>query len=155
MTVSFLKYLFSFFGCVGSWLLVAQAILLQCTGSRVLWLGCPMACELLIPWSGIKSVSLALEGKFLATEPPGKSPQMYSSQLTSQLGPDGLGLSIKKDQLLPFLQLVTDRQGHNGPRWGFPHVPQHLPPGALRGQGPCLLPLSNKCLWLLMLTTED
>ena len=60
-------------------------------------------------------MSPALEGKFLGTEQPGKSPKIHSSQLISQLGPDGLGLSIKNDQLLPFLQLVTDRQGNDGP----------------------------------------
>ena len=36
-------------------------------------LSCPVACGILVPRPGIKPVSLALEGGFLTTEPPGKS----------------------------------------------------------------------------------
>ena len=36
-------------------------------------LHCPRACGILVPSPGIKPTSLALEGRFLTTEPPGKS----------------------------------------------------------------------------------
>ena len=41
----------------------------------VLGLSCPMACGILVPPSGIESVSPALQGGFLTTGPPGKSQQ--------------------------------------------------------------------------------
>ena len=34
---------------------------------------CPAACGILVPWPGIEPASPALEGRFLATGPPGKS----------------------------------------------------------------------------------
>ena len=48
----------------------------ECVGSVVISLrfGCPVACGILVPQPGIKLVSPALEGGFLTTEPPGKSP---------------------------------------------------------------------------------
>ena len=40
----------------------------------VAWrLSCPAACGILVPWSGIESVSPALESRFFTTGPPGKS----------------------------------------------------------------------------------
>ena len=50
---------------------------LWCAGSRVVaWgLSCPAACGTLVPWPGIEPVSLALEGRFFTTGPPGKSPE--------------------------------------------------------------------------------
>ena len=44
-------------------------------GSQVVALGlsCPMACGILVPLPGIESMSLALEGGFITTGPPGKS----------------------------------------------------------------------------------
>ena len=36
-------------------------------------LSCSMACGILVPQSGIKPTTPALEGKFLTTGPPGKS----------------------------------------------------------------------------------
>ena len=38
-------------------------------------LSCPAAYGILVPWPGIKPASFALEGGFLATGPPGKSPK--------------------------------------------------------------------------------
>ena len=35
---------------------------------------CPVACEILVPRPGIEPSSTALEGGFLTTGPPGKSP---------------------------------------------------------------------------------
>ena len=35
-------------------------------------LSCPNPCGILVPWSGAEPQSPALEGGFLATEPPGK-----------------------------------------------------------------------------------
>ena len=43
------------------------------SGCGALGLSCPMACGILVPWSGIKPASLALQGRFLTTGPPGKS----------------------------------------------------------------------------------
>ena len=37
-----------------------------------------MACGILVPPPGIKPSSLALEGRFLTTEPPGKAPSHFS-----------------------------------------------------------------------------
>ena len=55
-------------------------ILLQLTGSRqqasvvvAQALSCPEACRILVPGPEIQPVSPALAGKFLTTEPPGKS----------------------------------------------------------------------------------
>ena len=36
-------------------------------------LSCPMACGILVPWSGIEPETLAVESRFLTTGPPGKS----------------------------------------------------------------------------------
>ena len=54
--------------------------LLQLTGSRqqasvvvAQALSCPEACTILVPGPEIQPVSPALAGKFLTTEPPGKS----------------------------------------------------------------------------------
>ena len=49
---------------------------LWCTGSVVVaqGLSCSKACGILIPWPGIKLMSPALEGRFLTSGPPGKSP---------------------------------------------------------------------------------
>ena len=40
-------------------------------------LSCPVACGILVPRTRIKPVSLALEGGFLTTGPPGKSQSPY------------------------------------------------------------------------------
>ena len=40
----------------------------------VLRLSCSSACGVLAPWPGISPMSLALQGRFLAPRPPGKSP---------------------------------------------------------------------------------
>ena len=37
-------------------------------------LSCPTACRILVPCPGIEPMSPALEGRFLTTGPPGKSP---------------------------------------------------------------------------------
>jgi len=60
----------------------------DCTGSLLQHLGitslvvawgfsCPKVCGILVPWPGIEPVSLALEGRFLTTGPPGKSPSEF------------------------------------------------------------------------------
>ena len=48
----------------------------ECVGSLVAAhrLSCPAARGILVPWPGIKPASPALEGRFLTTGPPGKSP---------------------------------------------------------------------------------
>ena len=52
---------------------------LQCTDSLVLTCGlsCSEACGILIPWSGIKPMSPALQDGFLTTGKPGKSPDSF------------------------------------------------------------------------------
>ena len=40
-------------------------------------LSCPTACGILVPRPGIEPVSLALEGGFLTTGPPGKSQSYF------------------------------------------------------------------------------
>ena len=59
-------------GHVGS---VVVALELSCASSVVVVCGLsrPVACGILVPWPGIKSVSPALEGGFFITGPPGKS----------------------------------------------------------------------------------
>ena len=44
-------------------------------------LSCPLAYGILVPWSGIELVSPALEGGFLTTGPPGKSPIAFLMEL--------------------------------------------------------------------------
>ena len=46
-------------------------------------LSCPMASEILVPWWGIEPASSALEGEFLTTGSPGKSPdnKFYSNSI--------------------------------------------------------------------------
>ena len=39
-------------------------------------LSCPTACEILTPRQGLEPASPALEGRFLTTGPPGKSPKI-------------------------------------------------------------------------------
>ena len=39
---------------------------------------CPKTCEILVARPGIQPVSVALEGRFLTTGPPGKSPNRHS-----------------------------------------------------------------------------
>ena len=50
-------------------LIAARGLLSRC-GT---WVYCPMACGILVPGPGIEPVPPALEGRFLTTEPPGKS----------------------------------------------------------------------------------
>ena len=45
-----------------------------CVGSRARRLSCSVACGILVPRPGIKPSPSALEGGFLTTGPPGKSP---------------------------------------------------------------------------------
>ena len=69
----FKKYLFIylFIGCIRSWL--------QHTGSFVATRGlsCPAACGILVPRPGIEPTSPTLEGGFLTTGSPGKSPWFF------------------------------------------------------------------------------
>ena len=44
---------------------------------------CPTTCRILVPLPGIKPVSPALEGRFLTTGPPGKSPCLSSDSGTT------------------------------------------------------------------------
>ena len=57
-----------FFGRAGSSLKHMRASTIVARGFR-----CPLALWILVPQLGIKLVSLALEGEFLTTRPPGKS----------------------------------------------------------------------------------
>ena len=40
-------------------------------------LSCPSVCGVLVPQPGMEPASPALEGRFLTTGPPGKSPHVY------------------------------------------------------------------------------
>ena len=65
--------------CVGSLLRRSGfSLLLWHMGSVVVvhGLSCPVACGILVPGSGIKPVSPALEGRFLITGPPVKSQEI-------------------------------------------------------------------------------
>ena len=55
----------------------AQALELMGLEVEVHGLCCPVACGILVPWSGIKLVFPTLEGRFLTTEPPRKSLECY------------------------------------------------------------------------------
>ena len=45
-------------------------------------LSCPVACGILVPRPGIEPAFLALEGVFLTTGPPGKSPSCLLFEVT-------------------------------------------------------------------------
>ena len=51
----------------------------DCTGSVLVaqGLGCLVACEILVPWSGIEPTSLTSQGRFSTTLPPGKSRNQF------------------------------------------------------------------------------
>ena len=49
---------------------------LWCAGSKARGLNCPTECGILVPQPGIEPMSPALEGGFLTTGPPGKSPNL-------------------------------------------------------------------------------
>ena len=57
-----------------------RELLLGLEGSVVASCGrhCSTACGILIPQAGIKPISLALQGGFLTTGPPGKPPTLFS-----------------------------------------------------------------------------
>ena len=76
----FLFFLLFIFGCVGSQLHRVGSLLWH-TGSLVVVLGlsCSLACGILVSLSGIKLVSLALQGGFLTSRQSRKS-QIYHSQ---------------------------------------------------------------------------
>ena len=44
-------------------------------------LSCSKACGILVPPPGIKPMSPVLQGRFLTTGPPGKSPVNFNNQL--------------------------------------------------------------------------
>ena len=71
---------FFFFWLCWVFIAVLKLLLLQSTGSRVHrlsncspWLSYSVACGIIVPQSGIKPTSLALEGRFLTTGPAGES----------------------------------------------------------------------------------
>jgi len=51
-------------------------------------LRCPVACGILVPQPGIKPVFPALEGGFLATGPPRKSPEYIFIRIKFNLSSD-------------------------------------------------------------------
>ena len=64
----------------------SSRVLLHHTGFSLVvthGLSCPVVCGIFVPWPGIKPSSPALEGGFLTTGPPGKSPGL--SSLHSQI----------------------------------------------------------------------
>ena len=73
------SYLFYLCGMVGlSW--GPQELLLSWMNSLVVVCGlsCSVACGILVPGPEMEPVSPALQGRFVATRPPGKSPQIHS-----------------------------------------------------------------------------
>ena len=76
----FFFYLLFIFGFAGSSLLYMGFLQLQWARVSLLaehgfWVGglsCPEACHIFLPLPGIRLVSLALQGRFLTTGPPGK-----------------------------------------------------------------------------------
>ena len=69
------------FFAVGAWLLSSYGVWAPEHGVSVLVLCgliCSMACGILVPWPGIEPTFHALEGRFLTTGPPGKSPPFLS-----------------------------------------------------------------------------
>ena len=53
------------------------AVVLGLQSSRARGFSCSAACGILVPPPGIEPASPALEGRFLTTGPPGKSPQNF------------------------------------------------------------------------------
>ena len=72
---------------VGSVLCGTRALQLRHASSVVVvhGLSCPTACGILVPQPGIEPGSPALEGGFLTTGPPGKSPNHHISLSEAQL----------------------------------------------------------------------
>ena len=60
-------------GLVGCTRTLVVAYRLQSTWVEVLGLSCPALCGILVLWPEIEHMSLALQGRFLTTGPPGKS----------------------------------------------------------------------------------
>ena len=75
-TTIFLKILAALGFCCG------MGALFEGTGSvvAVLKLSCPAACGILPPWPWIEPASPAMEGGFLSTGPPGKSPGNFLNE---------------------------------------------------------------------------
>ena len=51
------------------------------------WFSCSAACGILVPWPGIKPTPPELQGRFLTTGPPGKSPDKLHLIILFLLGP--------------------------------------------------------------------
>ena len=69
---------FSDSGCPGSFLQCLGSLLGVYTSLVVaLGLRCPKACGILVPQPGMEPTSPAPEGRFLTTEPPGKSQHQW------------------------------------------------------------------------------
>ena len=47
-------------------------------------LSCSAACEILVPWAGLKPMSPAFQSRFLTTGAPGKSPTLTIFKCTVQ-----------------------------------------------------------------------
>ena len=74
-------------------------------------LSCPAACWILVPWPGIEPVSLALQGRFLTTRPPGRSASFLWSPC------------CVPDVLLPALPLLPPRPFSSSPEVSPPSCP--------------------------------
>ena len=75
LTLFFYLFIYFWLRCV---LAVAQSLELRPKGSilAVLGLSCPIAWGILVPRPQIKTTSSTLQGGFLTTKPPGKSPYL-------------------------------------------------------------------------------
>ena len=71
-------------------------------------LSCPATCWILVPWPGIEPASLALQGRFLTTGPPGRSASFLWSPCRVP------------DILLPALPLLPPRPFSSSPEVSNP-----------------------------------
>ena len=74
----FEKYLSAWgFGCGLQDFPASCAIFCCSVWTPHLWVSCSVAGIILVPWPRIEPMSPALQGRFLTTKPPGKSPKYF------------------------------------------------------------------------------
>ena len=98
-----------------------QDLSLWHTGSLVVahGLSCPEACGILVPRPGIEPASPALEGGFLTTGPPGKSPGMRSwwRHTANILVPRELALILFQSRMKTIFFLMHSVNASEIPGW--------------------------------------
>ena len=107
--------------------LAASGLSWWCPDSVVVAHGfsCPAACEILVPWPEIEPAPPALQGRFLTTGPPGKSPSTCFNIFTNAASiPEQPYMQwhlLSLNPLEPFTKLKRwHERGPTGEVWGSP-----------------------------------